>query len=215
MRPRAALRAAPLTDLNRPITTLPQDETRLIMDHTRPHYTNVARLLHWVMAVLVLAMIAAGFLMVQDGLGRSLRNALFIFHKNTGVLVLVLVLLRLAYRAMQPPPPLPASIPFWQARAAGASHMALYTLLFVMPVAGYIRVKAGGFPIETLDALGIPALVPRSDALADLAKAVHDYAGIGIAAVIIVHISAALYHGLIRRDGVFSRIWPPVIRPPK
>jgi len=185
------------------------------MDHTGPQYTNVARLLHWIMAILVLAMIAAGFLMVQDGLGRSLQNALFIFHKNTGVLVLALVLLRLAYRAMQPPPPLPASVPPWQARAAGASHLALYTLLVVMPVAGYIRVKAGGFPIEVLDALGVPSLVPRSEALADLAKAVHYYAGIVIAAIVIVHISAALYHGLIRRDGVFSRIWPPVVRPPR
>jgi len=185
------------------------------MDHTGPQYANVARLLHWIMAILVLAMIAAGFLMVQDGLGRSLQNALFIFHKNTGVLVLALVLLRLAYRAMQPPPPLPASVPPWQARAAGASHLALYTLLVVMPVAGYIRVKAGGFPIEVLDALGVPSLVPRSEALADLAKAVHYYAGIVIAAIVIVHISAALYHGLIRRDGVFSRIWPPVVRPPR
>lgn len=185
------------------------------MDHTGPRYTNVARLLHWSMAVLVLAMIAAGFLMVQDGLGRSLQNALFIFHKNTGLLVFALLLLRLAYRWRQPPPPLPASLPGWQVRAAGASHLALYTMLFVMPVAGYVRVKAGGFPIEVLDALGVPSLVPGSEALADLAKAVHYYGAIVIASLVGVHILAASYHGLIRRDGVFSRIWPPVSRRPR
>lgn len=185
------------------------------MDHTEQQYSQVARLLHWIMAVLVLAMIAAGFLMVQEGLGRPLRNALFIFHKNTGILLLILGLLRIAYRLAYRPPPLPAGIPGWQARAAGASHLALYALLVVMPVAGYIRVKAGGFPIEMLDALGIPALVPRSDMLAELAKATHHYGAIVITGIILAHVSAASYHGLIRRDGVFSRIWPPLVRRPR
>jgi cytochrome b561 len=210
------LRAHPLKHLNPPLSTLPEGETRpRIMDHTAPHYTTFARLLHWIMAVLVLAMIAAGFLMVQDGLGRSLQNALFIFHKNVGVLVLLLMVLRIAYRLIQPPPPLPADLPSWQARAAGASHLALYILLVAMPVAGYVRVKAGGFPIEALDALGVPSLVPRSEGLADLAKAVHHYGAFVIAGIVLVHVSAAFYHGMLRRDGVFSRMWPPVIRSAK
>ncbi|HSG56301.1 MAG TPA: cytochrome b [Paracoccaceae bacterium] len=185
------------------------------MDQTAQSYTTIARLLHWIMALLVLGMIAAGFLMVQDGLARPLRNTLFIFHKNAGVLVLVLIVLRIAYRLVQPPPALPAHLPSWQVRAAGASHLALYALLVVMPVAGYVRVKAGGFPIESLDALGIPSPVPRSEPLAELAKAVHHYAGFVITGIVAVHISAAFYHAILRRDGVFSRIWPPVIRPSK
>jgi cytochrome b561 len=76
-------------------------------------------------------------------------------------------------------------------------------------VAGYIRVKAGGFPIESLDALGAPSLVPRSEALEETAKAVHYFGGIALGAVIAVHIAAAAYHGLVRRDGVVSRMWPP------
>lgn len=173
-------------------------------------YRTVARLLHWGMAILVLAMIAAGLLMVRDGLDRSLQNALFIFHKNTGVALLVLALVRLAYRWRRPPPPLPAHVPRWQALAAGASHATLYTLMIAMPIAGYTRVKAGGFPIETLDAAGLPALVPRSEALAGTAKLIHGYGGYVITAVIAVHVLAALFHRLIRRDGVFSRIWPPI-----
>jgi cytochrome b561 len=82
-------------------------------------------------------------------------------------------------------------------------------LLFVMPIAGYIRVKAGGFPIESLDWLGVPPLVPRSDALAETAKSVHYAAGIAITGLIALHVAAAAYHGIIRRDGVFSRMWPP------
>lgn len=176
-----------------------------------PHdrYRAPARAFHWIIALIVLLMIPAGLLMVQDWIGRPLQNNLFVFHKNFGVLVLLLVTARLVYRWLRPPPPLPDTVPDWQARIAGATHAALYVLLFAMPVAGYVRVKAGGFPIESLDALGLPSLVPRSDALAETAKAAHYYGGIAIGAIIAMHIGAALYHGLIRRDGIFSRMWPP------
>jgi cytochrome b561 len=173
-------------------------------------YRTPARLLHWGMAVLVLATVPAGFLMVQEGLDRATQNALFIFHKNVGVLLLLLILVRLAYRATHPAPPLPPGLPGWQALAARATHVALYALLLVMPVAGYVRVKAGGFPIEALDAMGVPSLVPRSDELAQVAKAIHFYGALAIAAVILLHVGAALQHGILRKDGVFSRMWPPV-----
>ena len=172
-------------------------------------YRRIARLLHWSMAVLILAMIAAGVTMVQTGLDRTLQNTLFIFHKNIGVLLLVLAVLRLLYRWRNPPAPLPDDIAPIQKLAAGLSHAALYGLLLLMPVAGYVRVKAGGFPIESLDRLGVPSLVPRSDALAEAAKAVHYFGGIAIALLIGLHVAAAAFHGIVRKDGVFSRMWPP------
>lgn len=180
------------------------------MGPTRTGYPAPARLLHWIVAILVLMMIPAGIVMVQEGLTRSLQDTLFIFHKNTGVVVLLFVIARLAYRRFRPPPPLPADMPDWQRRAAAASHAALYVLLVVVPVAGYVRVRAGGFPVEALDAMGIPTLVPRSDALAGFAQSVHWVGGLALATVVVVHVGAALFHGLVRRDGVFGRMWPPV-----
>lgn len=172
-------------------------------------YGPFARAVHWIMAILVLGMIPAGIAMVQPDIDRSLQNTLFIFHKNTGVLLILLILLRIAYRLRNPPAPLPVDTPGWQHMAASASHLGLYALLVIVPVAGYVRVKAGGFPIETLDALGIPSLVPRSDALAEVAKTIHYFGGLGIAAIIAAHVGAAAFHGIIKRDGVFSRMWPP------
>lgn len=171
-------------------------------------YKGPARLLHWSMALLVMAMIPAGFLMVQQGIGRSLQNTLFIFHKNVGVLLLILIVLRLLYRWRNPPPPEPAHLPAWQTKVAGLTHFLLYALLLIMPLAGYIRVRAGGFPIETLDAMGVPALIAKSEGLASFAKAVHFYGGWAIALLVAMHVAAALQHGLIKRDGVFSRMWP-------
>jgi cytochrome b561 len=173
-------------------------------------YRTPARLLHWVMAILILLMIAAGFLMIQEGLARSTQNTLFIFHKNIGVLVMLLVIARLFYRWRNPPVLEPAPMPAWQESIAKLTHVALYVLLIIMPIAGYVRVRAGGFPIEALDAAGIPGFVPRSDELAAFAKTVHYFGAFALAGLVAMHIGAAAFHGLVRRDGIFTRMWPPV-----
>ncbi len=174
----------------------------------KPGYDRPARAFHWITALAVLLMIPAGLIMIRDGLPRGVQDALFIFHKNTGVLVLILMLLRAAWRGTHPAPPRPP-LPAWQERAASLNHLALYLLLLVMPVSGYIRVRAGGFPVEALDALGLPALVPRSEPLEEVAQAVHYYSAWLLIAAVALHLAAALYHGAIRRDGILGRMWPP------
>lgn len=176
-------------------------------------YRTPARMMHWIVAAAVLMMIPAGIVMIQEGIPRSLRDALFLFHKNTGVLLFPLILVRLAYRLRHPPPPLPSSLPGWQRRAAGASHAALYGLLIVMPVSGFVRVRTGGFPIELLDSLGVGPWLAKSEAVAGIAKSLHALGALALIAVLALHVGAALHHALIRRDGVWGRIWPPVARP--
>jgi cytochrome b561 len=173
-----------------------------------PRYRPFARLLHWVVAVIVLGMIPAGIIMIQPGLERSLQNLLFMGHKNLGVVVLILIVWRLIYRAIHPAPDLPVSMPDWQRRAARFTHAGLYTGVLVMAMSGYVRVVAGGFPLEWWDALGVPRLAPRSDALAEAAKTVHWAAHYVVIALVALHIAAALHHAFVRRDGVFSRMWP-------
>lgn len=182
------------------------------MDHRPAGYGTTARMLHWLVAALILAMIPVGLLMVQDGLDRGLGDALYLFHKNVGSLLIVIIALRLVWRLTHPPAPLPATMPDWQRRVAGLSHLALYGLMVVMPLSGYVRVRAGGFPIEGLDALGLPTLVPRSKPLADAASSLHELAAWALMAVLALHVGAALHHALIRRDGVWARMWPPRAR---
>ena len=171
-------------------------------------YSSLSRWLHWITALIVLATIPVGVIMTQPDLTREMRNALYIFHKNVGVVIFILVALRLFARVASRPGPLPATTPHWQRSAAALSHVALYGLLIVMAVSGYVRVVAGGFPIESLNAIGFPFLVPRSDALAETAQWIHSTARFALAAFIVLHVGAALYHGAILRDGVFRRIWP-------
>ncbi|WP_417807056.1 cytochrome b [Thioclava sp.] len=175
---------------------------------TAPSYRPTARVLHWLIAALVLATIPAGQIMTIKGLSRDLQDGLFLLHKNGGVVIGALMALRLGYRLIHPPPPLPASVPPLQAKIAGLTHILLYALIFVMVGSGYVRVIAGGYPIEGLDALGVPHLVGRHEGLEKAAQATHAFTRIALVALIALHIGAALYHAFWLRDGVMARMWP-------
>jgi cytochrome b561 len=172
-------------------------------------YTKTARFLHWTVAVLVLLMLAAGLVMTGN-VGRALQDSLFIFHKNTGALLIFIIALRLAWRATHAAPPLPHSVPPLQRRVARATHALLYLLLIVMVASGFVRVTMGGFPIELMDWLGVPRFMPKDERVAEVAKAIHATTKNALIVLIALHVAAAAYHGIIRRDGVFSRMWPPV-----
>ena len=135
-------------------------------------FGTVSRLFHWVTVLLVLVMIPVGVVMTQD-VPRPLQDSLFILHKGLGPVVLVVVLLRLLWRAFHPAPPLPASVPPLQARVAKLVHAGLYFFLLVQAISGYVRVTAGGFPIETLESVGIPPLLPKSEGIGDIASTIH------------------------------------------
>jgi cytochrome b561 len=165
-------------------------------------------MLHWLVAVAILLMIPAGLMMVRDGLPRPVQDALFLFHKNVGAALIVVITFRILWRISHPAPPLPRDMPDWQHKVAGLSHGLLYVFMVVMPISGYVRVRAGGFPIEALDAIGLPTLIPRNKALADTASWLHEIAGWGLMAILALHIGAALYHALVRHDGVWDRMWP-------
>jgi cytochrome b561 len=154
-------------------------------------------------------MIPVGLTMTQE-IPRAWQDRLFILHKGVGPFVLLVVLLRLGWRLLNPPPPLPADIPRAQRRAAATVHAGLYLLLIVMGVSGYVRVTTGGFPIEALEAVGVPPLLPKNERVAEVASWIHLTAVIGLLGLIFVHVSAAAYHGLVRRDGVVGRMWPPL-----
>jgi cytochrome b561 len=153
-------------------------------------------------------MVPVGLIMTQE-LPRATQNTLFIIHKGLGPIVLVVVVIRLVWRFFNPPPPLPASVPDIQRRISAVVHVGLYVFLIVMAISGYVRVIAGGFPIELLNAIGVPPLLAKNEPLAETAKAIHAAAKFGLVGLIAVHVAAAVFHAIVKRDGVFSRMWPP------
>lgn len=166
----------------------------------------LARLIHWLMAVLIIAMLFIGVSMVGD---LSLRHPLLIdLHKATGLALLVLVIVRLCLRLTLPHPPLPTDMPALQRIAAGASHWLLYGLMLAMPLLGWAMLSAGGYPRP----LQLPAIARHDLQLYAVLRQAHGWAGYLLFATVLVHLGAALMHALVRRDGVLRSMWPGPVR---
>jgi cytochrome b561 len=164
-------------------------------------FSILSRLLHWLMAILVLAMLFIGVGMVA-----SLANyhRLVAIHEPLGIAILALVAIRLVNRLLSPPPPLPADMPRWQRLAALASHALLYALMFALPLVGWAMLSAADYPIVLVGSLHLPAILPHDAALYAMLRKTHGILAYLLFATFLVHLAAALLHALIHRDGVFG-----------
>lgn len=165
-----------------------------------------ARALHWLMAIMILAMLFVGAGMVASV---SQRHAwLLALHKPLGIAILALAVLRLALRLWRRPPPLPRELGPAQRLAAQASHWLLYALMLAMPLIGWAMLSAGGDPIELGAGLRLPPIAPFDPAWFAPLRWLHRTLAYALFALVLLHLGAALHHGLIRRDGVLrSMLW--------
>ena len=176
----------------------------MIGQHQR--FTALQRLLHWLMAVCILAMLFIGVGMNSTVMPKYVP--LLVTHKTLGVTILILALIRLGVRRRYGAPPLPADLPGPMKLAAHLSHYALYVLMIAMPLLGLTMQWSGAYPIVLYGDIRLPALLPQSDAMHTLLWDAHFYLAFTFFAVILLHVAAALFHALIRRDGVFQSMAP-------
>jgi cytochrome b561 len=166
------------------------------------NFSLLARFFHWLMAPLVVAMLFIGVAMVATV--SPLHLTLIAIHRPLGIAILVLVVLRLIVRITHRAPPLPSDMPGWQRRAAQASHWALYALLFAMPLVGWSMLSAGGYPVHMFPGFDLPPVVAQNPQLYAFLRGAHTWLAMLLFVTFIAHMAAAMFHGLIRRDGVFS-----------
>ena len=165
-------------------------------------FTPLQRLLHWVMAVCILAMLFIGVGMVSTVAPKYLP--LVSVHKSLGIAILVLALIRLMVRLRHGAPPLPADLPAPMKLGAYLSHYALYALMLGMPLLGWAMLSAGGYPVVVFGSFYLPAILPQSDSLHTLLWSAHFYLAFAFFGLVLMHVAAALFHALVRRDGVFE-----------
>lgn len=170
-------------------------------------YGAVAQLLHWLIAIGILLQFIWSWRIDETDSIRQ-QYALIVQHKSIGMTVLALVLLRIIWRLFNRPPPLPPGMSSLQRRAAALTHWALYGLILLMPLSGWAWSSAAGYGGEFFGLVDVPGLVAADEALAERLEDVHEWLGQAILAVVGVHIAAALYHHLIRRDGLISKMLP-------
>jgi len=171
------------------------------------HYGATAIALHWLIFMLIACGFALAVYMVDLPLSpQKLRY--FSWHKWIGVTVFVLAGMRLAWRLTHPAPALPATMPRWQQRAAAANLVALYMLILVIPLTGWLHSSATGVPTVYLRLVQLPDLLTRDEALAELLKFVHVMLNYTMLILVITHAAAALKHHFVDHDDVLLRMLP-------
>jgi cytochrome b561 len=169
-------------------------------------FNPLQRLLHWVMALCILSMLFIGVGMVSTVEPKYVT--LVSIHKPLGVAILVLALIRLVVRLRYGAPPLPADLPEPMKLGAYLSHYVLYALMIAMPLIGWGMLSAAAYPVKMWGGVNLPQILPQSDGLHTALWNAHFCLAFLFFAVVLVHVAAALFHALVRRDGVFEAMGP-------
>lgn len=170
-------------------------------------YTHTAITLHWLVALLIFAAFPLGVYMHDLPLS-PYKLRLYSYHKWIGVTVFVLALIRLSWRATHRPPALPENMPNWEKFAAHATHYALYVLIFIIPLSGWLMSSAKGFQTVWFGVLPMPDLVGKDKALGDLLHEVHEVLNFLLLGLVAGHTGAAIKHHFIERDDILTRMLP-------
>jgi cytochrome b561 len=172
-------------------------------------YSRLARALHWLTVALLMVQVPLGFAMVSYGSQTSFApptGLMYDSHKLLGLIVLALIVVRLAYRLIGGAPPPEPSLEPWQRVASGLTHWLLYALLLTVAALGWLATSYYG-PMQPLG-VPVPVLVAQDQAVAEVVYGWHKLGAIVLAALIGLHVAAALYHHLVRKDGVLRRMLP-------
>lgn len=180
-------------------------------------YNALAMSLHWAIAALLITNIGiAWYFNTLTGLPKIAPTQL---HKSIGITILLLSLLRLAWRFIVPPPPLPASLAGWERFAAGAVYVLFYLVMIGMPLSGWALSSASRlihvYPITLYHLVPWPAIGPlttlppaRMHAVHETFVTIHGLLAKLAYGLIVLHVGAALRHLFLLRDGVFGRMFP-------
>ena len=180
----------------------------------------MAILLHWIIAIVIVALLAMGAVMVRLTPGSSLQLEVYQFHKSLGIAVLALTPVRLAWRLFHPPPPLPVNLKAWEMALARIAHLGFYVLMVALPFSGWMMVSASVWNIPTVvfGAFTLPHLpvlggLENKKAVEDALKETHEALAIGMFVLLVLHVAGALKHHFVLRDDTFARMLPAIRSP--
>jgi len=175
------------------------------MTTDQQQFPGSMRFLHWLMAAMVLTMLGIGVAMVA-----SLRDyhRLVSIHRPLGILILILIVIRFVNRLFSTLPPFPATMSSQERLVAHASEILLYTLLFVQPLVGWGMLSAARYPIVLWGPLHLFSILPHSVMLYAALRKAHTVLAYLLFLAFIAHFGAVLFHTLVVRDRLFSRMAP-------
>lgn len=170
-------------------------------------YDGVARAFHWLIVAMLVVQYSVALLLASI-LPKSAEDTLVAWHFSMGSSVCVVMLARLAWRLTHPPPPPPTDLPPGLRLLSRATHWTFYAVFIVLPVLGWAAASAHGARVKLAGLIPLPLLVPKDDPFGKAMQTVHPAIAITLLAVIALHVAGALYHAVIKRDGVLRRMLP-------
>ena len=189
-------------------------------------YSPRARAFHWLTVAVILIQVSVGFYMhyrgnemewtnadgeLQHGLFDAFTGILYDSHKLLGVTILLIILARLVNRMMSGAPSHEPTIEPWQKISSTIVHWALYAVLIVTPVLGYLGASYYG-ATTLFNTIKLPALVAKDKPMAEEVLEFHEMAVYVLLALIAVHVAAAIYHYTVRKDNVLARMLPGLLK---
>ena len=171
-------------------------------------YDPGLRTIHWLMAALIFVTLPLGVWASLLPSGGEVRIEILFFHKSIGVTVLGLIVLRIVWRLIAGAPAYTEPLGKLTQVASRAGHFALYALMIAMPVSGYLGSTAGGRAVSWFGLFELPRLVAKDRSLAVAASGAHLVFAWMLAFVLAAHLGAVVWHAMIKRDSVLTRMWP-------
>jgi cytochrome b561 len=174
-----------------------------------PQYAWTSRILHWLMAAMILAMVFIGAAMVASV---DSYRGLIAIHRPLGIAVLVLAAVRLVNRHLTKLPPFPPTVLPLERRVVTASERLLYGLMFALPLVGWGMLSAARYPVVLFGDVCLPPILPHSLPLYAVLRSTHTVLAYLFFAAFLAHLSGVLLHAIVLRDGVLLRMVPWSVR---
>jgi len=176
---------------------------------TTDRFRAPARLLHWVTALLVIAVVIPAGVWIRyfEPADQAFKMRLYNLHESFGIVVFALVLIRLVYRWLYPPPAWPVATAAWVRLLAGLSHSSLYVLLILMPVTGFLATNAWGFPLKVFEIVPLPSPIGKDEALAKALSFTHWCGAVAMGVLLTAHLLGGIYHRFVARDPLARRMF--------
>jgi cytochrome b561 len=175
--------------------------------NTTVRWGSLSQLLHWVIVILIIVQVTLASMAEDLPLGMK-KLGLLARHKSFGITILALAVIRLLWRWSNPTPPLPDTLKPYERFLAHVTHIALYIVLFAMPISGWLMSSARGFPVSWFGFFQLPDLVPKSKPLYDAMLETHLILQWVLYVVVALHVLAALKHHFFFKDNVLKRMLP-------
>lgn len=177
----------------------------MTMYNSSTEYGSLAKWLHWLVAIGIGALLYLG--LEQSGMERGPdKDAIRALHGSIAMLVLAMMTVRLVWRFINEVPAHPAGMPGWQRVSARLVHWGIYIAVFVQLSAGALVVGTGGKPLPFFGLFSVPLPIAENHDAHEFWEEVHEFTWKIIAAFLVLHVLAALYHHFVAKNDVLRRM---------